>query len=271
MDSLGKLNQSSQSPNNVEPSCDKKEDSEIKRIPSFGDTSFTESKHLHEFSVQVSSGEQSCSQSTTFSEAAAVVPHGNLNIKCITFEDLIQDFRQIFKAKDNETETAEKYIRCANNGIVKKRNGGWIYLNLPYEVVMQVALPIHTHSQKEKTLITHSALTPNDAARNYKLWSESDKKNSPECSGSIEYHLKNLNETPIYLTVSPINIRNVYGTLLDTPELVKNRLIHLDGLHRLVALALSDNPPQFIPAYIACENNPKHINGLGKINKFGLQ
>ena len=142
-------------------------------------------------------------------------------------------------------------------------------MNLSYATAMNVLLPKHCHDDGF-ALVRMCGDTAMDALEVYKGWSEQIKRNNPLCSGSLAYHLANPNKKPIFLTVEPIDEPYDYSRLLNNPELTKGRLVHLDGLHRLVAMAINGNQESTISAYIACKEIPKKIDGLGFVNRTGV-
>lgn len=191
--------------------------------------------------------------------------------KPVSFDEVMNNFEKEHGHYEDTNWIARSYINRANEEIVKQNNGGWLLIELPFEAAMKVLLPGHTHDGENKTLLSDCGLTARDAAHNYKLWNEQDKEQNPLCSGSLNYHLNNPNKKPIFLTVEPINSKYDYGEIIDNPKLAEKRLIHLDGLHRLVALAITNNTEHSISAYVACKSVPKKVDGLGFISRDGIQ
>lgn len=143
-------------------------------------------------------------------------------------------------------------------------------MNLSFATAMKVLLPRHCRYGECLALVIRCGDTAEDALKVHQLWSKQFNIENPLCSGSLAYHLDNPNKNPIFLTVEPINEPYDYGRLLDKPELTKGRLVHLDGLHRLVAMAIKGDRESTISAYIACKELPKKIDGLGFVDRSGV-
>lgn len=235
-----------------DPSVLKQKDGAGKQIPSTAQ--LTENKAISEYSIANNSRKPSYSSA-----------------KIVSFEEVLDNFEKEHGNYGDTNWIARSYINRANSEIVVPNNGGWLYVELPFETAMKVLLPGHTHDGERKTLLPDCGLTAKDAANSYRFWSEKDKQNNPLCSGSLNYHLSHPNEKPIFLTVEPINSRYDYGKIIDDPKLTEGRLVHLDGLHRLVALAIKDDPESTITAYIACKKAPKKVDGLGSVSSNGIQ
>lgn len=192
--------------------------------------------------------------------------------KIVTFQEVLDNFEKEHGSYGDTNWVARSYINRANREIVLPNHGGWLFVELPFETAMKVLLPGHTHDGERKTLLRDCALTAKDAANSYRVWTEQDKRNNPLCSGSLNYHLsQDPAEKPIFLTVEPIKSHYDYGKIIDDPKLAEGRLVHLDGLHRLVSLAIKDDPTSTIPAFIACKEAPKNIDGLGAVSRSGIE
>ncbi|WP_448217465.1 DUF6309 family protein [Endozoicomonas sp. 2B-B] len=231
----------------------KQKDSTEKQMPST--TRLTENKPISEYSV-------ANNLKDSLFEGA----------KIVSFREVLDNFEKEHGQYGDTNLIAKGYIKIAHTEIVLPNHGGWLFAELPFETAMKVLLPGHTHDGERKTLLPECGLTAKDAANSYKVWTEQDKRNNPLCSGSLNYHLgKDPAEKPIFLTVEPINIRYDYGKIIDDPKLAEGRLVHLDGLHRLVSLAIKDDPKSTIPAFIACKEAPKKIDGLGAVSRSGIE
>ena len=230
----------------------KQKDGTEKQIPSTAQ--LTKNKAISAYFVVNNSRKSLCSSS-----------------KIVSFKEVLDNFEKEHGNYGDTNWIARNYINKANSEFVVPNNGGWLYVELPFETAMKVLLPGHTHDGERKNLLPECGLTAKVAANSYRFWSEKDKKNNPLCSGSLNYHLSHPNEKPIFLTVEPINSRYDYGKIIDNPKLAGGRLVHLDGLHRLVALAIKDDPESTITAYIACKKSPKKVDGLGLVSSNGIQ
>ena len=190
--------------------------------------------------------------------------------RVVDFSEVMDNFeKEHGHYLDDTNHIGREYLKEADEEIVKKNNGGWLFVNLSYATAMNVLLPKHCHDDGF-ALVRMCGDTAKDALEVYKGWSEQIKRNNPLCSGSLAYHLANPNKKPIFLTVEPIDEPYDYSRLLNNPELTKGRLVHLDGLHRLVAMAINGNQESTISAYIACKEIPKKIDGLGFVNRNGV-
>lgn len=123
----------------------------------------------------------------------------NDSVKVVSFKEVMENFVNEHGSYGDTNHIAREYIDRANKEIVKPNNGGWLFVELSFETAMKVLLPGHTHDGEWNTLLPYPGLTAKDAAGFYNtLWSEEDKINSPLCTGSLNYHLKNLNTKPIF-------------------------------------------------------------------------
>ncbi|WOG25880.1 DUF6309 family protein [Endozoicomonas sp. 8E] len=231
----------------------KQKDSTEKQMPVT--TRLTENKSISEYSVANNS------KDSLYGSA-----------KIVSFQEVLDNFEKEHGQYGDTNWIAKSYIKMAHREIVLPNHGVWLFAELPFETAMKVLLPGHTHDGERKTLLPECGLTAKDAANNYKVWTEQDKRNNPLCSGSLNYHLgKDPAEKPIFLTVEPIDSRYDYGKIIDDPKFAEGRLVHLDGLHRLVSLAIKDDPESTIPAFIACKTAPKKIDGLGAVSRSGIE
>lgn len=193
----------------------------------------------------------------------------NCGGRVVDFKEVMDNFEQEHgNYKDGTNSISRDYLNKADKEIVRKNDGGWLFVNLSYATAMKVLLPKHCHD--DVALVRRCGDTAKDALKVYEGWSEQIKRNNPLCSGSLAYHLANPNKKPIFLTVEPIDVPYDYYSLLKNPELTEGRLVHLDGLHRLVAMAINGNRESTISAYIACKKIPKKIDGLGFVNRTGV-
>lgn len=207
---------------------------------------------------------------TEYSIAIKPETFSNCGGRVVDFKEVMGNFEQEHgNYEDGTNAISREYLNKADKEIVKKNNGGWLFVNLSYATAMNVLLPKHCHDDGF-ALVRMCGDTAMDALEVYKGWSEQIKRNNPLCSGSLAYHLANPNKKPIFLTVEPIDEPYDYSRLLNNPELTKGRLVHLDGLHRLVAMAINGNQESTISAYIACKEIPKKIDGLGFVNRTGV-
>jgi Family of unknown function (DUF6309) len=118
--------------------------------------------------------------------------------------------------------------------------GKWQLVALtPEEVCSKITLPWHHHGDegdgKGVELIPKTGMTVSHVTANIiRLMPEYQRKNS-KCLGNINY-LKNLDLNPIILSTKALKGYGLFA--YDHMEEMSGNLIHLDGLHRLIAWSI---------------------------------
>ena len=187
----------------------------------------------------------------------------------VHFEQVKQAFHQENKMTQGSNRHAWYNIKRAQSDIVEKEQGGWLAVNLPIDVALNIFLPMHHHGGK--TLVERFGKTPREAATRYLQWADSSKPSDNPCFSAIQYHLNNPGKRALFLSVEPVDDTEAYQRIANKTTLTQGRLAHLDGLHRLVALALMDKPPATIKAYIASKSVAKPIDGLGLVSQSRIK
>ncbi|MFJ8229033.1 DUF6309 family protein [Streptomyces sp. NPDC094448] len=110
--------------------------------------------------------------------------------------------------------------------------GHWHHVRLDRVEVLDVVLPWHTGEYGETELIAPEGTTVAAAVARLRALGQSYGRGNPDCAARLAHHAE-APMTPVYLSA-----RAVPGP--DYERLaVREGLIHLDGLHRLLAWELS--------------------------------
>ena len=138
---------------------------------------------------------------------------------------------------------------------VNKKFGLWIYTKISIQDIDEIILPYHTGlgcgngsgditSPAGDSLGEANKIILNNNA-------EKIKKISHVCYEKIMFQKYKIEkgESPgiFFFSKGPIYIGSSYKSLNKKHE---DKIVHLDGLHRLFALKLVKNPPKFIECYI---------------------
>jgi len=113
---------------------------------------------------------------------------------------------------------------------MKKSGGKWAAIHLSKARILDIMLPPHRHGQDE--LIPRSGLTVGAAMKNAE--SNGYQSRNPDCWKIIDFH-KHRPLSCVFLSACPIDATD-YRELVDW----EGHLVHLDGLHRLLAWGLSN-------------------------------
>lgn len=124
--------------------------------------------------------------------------------------------------------------------------GTWVRVLLTREEVLGITLPWHLSEGGGFALVPKTGTTVGEAAELVRSDPEAMKRENPVCAEKLDLFRRSPH-SPIYLSTSPIPHPD-YADLR-----VRSGLIHLDGLHRSVAWALSDRlaPGERTEAFVA--------------------
>jgi len=131
----------------------------------------------------------------------------------------------------------------------------WMYANIPSSNIGEIVLPHYRHGG---CFITpESGATVKEAYINFIKKRKHFETHNPQFCKRIESqveYLSNQKEVKsLFLSEEPLMRGLSYGGL----QKFKNRITHLDGFHRLVALMHIKEKPEFIGACIATYENSR--------------
>ena len=171
-------------------------------------------------------------------------------IKRVAFEEVLACFDEEHEVKpDNTNGHARNMLQAAQ----EKFNGNWARVSLDREDVLNIYLPHHISEGGAIPLIPPTGLTVAAAVAEIKKISTAKYQSAnPVCWRKIA-HCKENYLSPIFLCTAPVS-HSDYQYLTN----YEGHLIHLDGLHRLIACGLHGKlePDEYekrekITAYVA--------------------
>ncbi|MFE7528970.1 DUF6309 family protein [Kitasatospora sp. NPDC057542] len=140
--------------------------------------------------------------------------------------------------------------------------GGWRRIRLSRADVLGVVLPWHLSEGGELELVPRSGLTVAEAAERVRAGGAAWTAANPVCAAKLRL-LRWAPFTPVYLSTAPIGHPD-YGDLK-----VRSGLIHLDGLHRMLAWELAGRLPEraLLDGYLA--GDPQVAAGPAREGRAG--
>ncbi|MEU9045004.1 MULTISPECIES: DUF6309 family protein [unclassified Kitasatospora] len=115
-------------------------------------------------------------------------------------------------------------------------SGGWWRVRLARTDVLGVVLPWHLSEGGALELVPRSGLTVGEAAERVRSGGAAWSAANPVCAAKLRL-LRRTPFTPVFLSTAPVD-HSDYGDLS-----VRAGLIHLDGLHRMLAWELAGRLP----------------------------
>ncbi|WP_224277288.1 DUF6309 family protein [Streptomyces sp. LS1784] len=142
----------------------------------------------------------------------------------------------------NSNDEAQGHIRNAQSTL----QGRWHRVLLDGPEVLRVVLPWHLGEDGEVELIPRTGLTVADAARRLTRLHATYATTNPLCAAKLARQAT-ASPLPLFLSTVPMPGPD-YEHLT-----VRGGLIHLDGLHRMLAWATAGRlvPDRWTPAYVA--------------------
>ncbi|MFD8753587.1 DUF6309 family protein [Kitasatospora sp. NPDC059577] len=142
--------------------------------------------------------------------------------------------------RDHPVERAHE----ANSNVYGEENieradglqGGWWRIRLSRADVLGVVLPWHLSEGGELELVPRAGLTVGEAAERVRSGGAAWTAANPVCAAKLRL-LRWAPFTPLFLSTAPVD-HSDYGDLA-----VRAGLIHLDGLHRMLAWELAGRLP----------------------------
>jgi hypothetical protein len=173
-------------------------------------------------------------------------------IRTVSAEEVFKIFDQDHLIQpDNGNQYARDLLQKAD----LQFGGVWAQMLLCLEDVLEILLPPHNHREGggQIELIQASGLTVSAATDKLRGIMSSYQSSNIVCWRKIAYWM-NLYPSPVFLSAGPVISNSDYQQLTD-PD---GHLIHLDGLHRLIAWGLAGklDPDQYdkqqaVEAYVA--------------------
>ncbi|MEV0530543.1 DUF6309 family protein [Kitasatospora sp. NPDC050463] len=141
----------------------------------------------------------------------------------------------------NTNQDGEENLRRADELL-----GSWWRVRLARTEVLGVVLPWHLSEGGGIELVPRSGLTVRQAVDRVRAGGRTWAGANPVCAAKLAL-LKQAPLTPVYLSTAPVP-HSDYSDLL-----VREGLIHLDGLHRMVAWELARRLPrgEWLDAFVA--------------------
>ncbi|MGA8274526.1 MAG: DUF6309 family protein [Candidatus Sulfotelmatobacter sp.] len=151
----------------------------------------------------------------------------------ISFPEVLDFFDQQHPIRtDNTNEHARGLLIQAD----KKFGAEWALVSLDSEDVLNIMLPHHISEGGKVGLIPRTGMTVFAAAKKIQDMSiDAYRSANPVCWGKIDYW-NGRQLTPVFLSVTPVE-HDDYAGFID----YHGHLIHIDGLHRLIAWSLSQS------------------------------
>ncbi|MGW2869013.1 DUF6309 family protein [Kitasatospora sp. NPDC001119] len=115
--------------------------------------------------------------------------------------------------------------------------GGWWRIRLSRTDVLGIVLPWHLSEGGELELVPRSGLTVGEAAERIRAGGAAWTAANPVCAAKLRL-LRWAPLTPVFLSTAPVD-HSDYGDLV-----LRSGLIHLDGLHRMLAWELAGRLPE---------------------------
>ncbi|WP_405739327.1 DUF6309 family protein [Streptomyces sp. NBC_01525] len=167
-------------------------------------------------------------------------------LEAVRFGTVIDHFAEAhpFDASDqaNTNDEAEGHLRNAH----RELGGRWHHVLLEGPEVRGVVLPWHLGEEGGAELIPKSGLTVADAAERLAMWGTSYALSNPLCAFKLARQSA-ASGGPLFLSTRPVSGIDYEGLV------AREGLIHLDGLHRMLAWARAGHlaPGNWFPAYVA--------------------
>ncbi len=152
-----------------------------------------------------------------------------------------REFKRHHNLKEQKDSWSFEIIKRTN-----KEYANWIHVQLGFEDLKEIILPKHNHRNSDADLIPKEGLTLYETSLNLKANENKFSKLIPECLERIKF----FRDKPlgiIYLAEGVLSI-DVYKDV----KYSENKLVHLDGLHRLLSLFYPEERPSIaVDCYVA--------------------
>lgn len=168
----------------------------------------------------------------------------------VSFSEVLRVFKKEYIEYSGYRSDTHNYTRRILVNANKQFQGQWALVYLGKRQIGNIVLPWHLGEGGRVELVPKQGATLRKVLKkfdNLKFYQEY-KKSNPICWRKIIY-LKKQRPTPLFLTTVPLEKKLSYNDLI----VQDNQLVHLDGLHRLLAWGLSNRIKGYgeIKAYIA--------------------
>jgi hypothetical protein len=148
-------------------------------------------------------------------------------LKEVSFAEVLNRFRVDHAVDRNHASNTN---RDAEEGLQRADQllGRWLRITLDMKEVRGVILPWHLSEGGALPLIPKTGLTVEQAVERLQEMRADYPTKSPICWAKLE-RMRGASRTPVYLTTRAIDTRHYEGLT------IREGLIHLDGLHRMVS------------------------------------
>lgn len=153
-------------------------------------------------------------------------------MKRVSFEEVMAVFHKEHDKDRGSNEWALGVLSDAN----QQFGGNWIFKKLKRKEALSIVLPWHGHweGQNNIILIPKEGMTLGTAIKRYNSI-KNYKSENPKCWDTIEYLMNKKDSSSVFLSTAPIKGYKVFEDLKEC----EGHLIHMDGLHRLIAWGVS--------------------------------
>jgi hypothetical protein len=153
-------------------------------------------------------------------------------IRKVEISEVLSSFDKEHQASDGTNSWARTMIENANH----KFNGEWHLAELSRREVLRVLLVWHCDPEDGLELIPKEGMSVEEVTEHLRKIEDEYRKRNSDCYEKIKKFSKN-NFSTLFLSIEPIKGYGVQQ--YDDLQYRKGSLVHLDGLHRLIAWALA--------------------------------
>lgn len=158
--------------------------------------------------------------------------------------EVLRRFRDAHPVTGEESRAGNEYVEGVLRLAADQRGGRWRRVSLDGGEIAGILLPWHTGENGGREPVPPAGATVAEAAATLRAWGGDYPDTNPGCWGRISW-LARAPHGPLFLSEGAV----------DHPfyERMERRdgLVHLDGLHRMLAWTLWDRVPARVRAYVA--------------------
>lgn len=175
----------------------------------------------------------------------------------IAFEEVLEAFyREHSTERDHDENTNPEAERALN--LANAQMGEWRKALVRREDILNVVLPWHISCGGKTELVPKSGMTVEHAAAKIARMGEAFAKHNPVCHQKIQ-RMARQPFSPLFLSTRAIGKDDYWD--LDRKE----GLVHIDGLHRMIAWALHGRLSEeveveaYVALPVAVKQEPNHV------------
>lgn len=155
-------------------------------------------------------------------------------IRTVPFPEVLAHFEQNHPVQDANTENTNAHARACLEMANERVTGAWALVSLDSADAREIILPHHISEGGTLPLIPPTGMTLGAAADKIREIGEQVYASAnPVCWKKLEYWFKRY-DMPLFLSVVTVDHSDYQSVVVPS-----GRLVHLDGLHRLIAWDLS--------------------------------